>query len=190
MEVILQVLIGIGLSATCGFRIFVPLLVAGLAGMNGYLEFSSGFDWIASYPAVIIFGVATLIEIIAYFIPYIDNLLNAVSLPISIIAGIILTASVITDIHPILQWSLAIIAGGGVATVTSLVSNGTHAASTALSGGVANPAVSAAESGVSMITAVLAIVLPVLVVLLLILLVVVAVRLLRKYRERKNRPAS
>lgn len=190
MELLLQILIGVGLAATCGYRIFVPLLVMGIAGLSGYLTLSPGFEWIAGYPAVIIFGIATIIEICAYFIPYVDNLLNKISIPASIIAGIIVTASVITDINPILQWSLAIIAGGGIAAVTSLISNGVHDTSTVVTLGVANPVVSTIESVSSVIAAILAIAVPVLAFILLVLLIAVTVRTLQKLKKRKNTPAA
>lgn len=190
MELVLQIIIGIGLAATCGFRVFVPLLVMSIAGLSGYLQLGTGFEWIASYPALIVFGIATLIEIAAYFFPYVDNVLNAVSIPAAIIAGVIVTASVITDINPILQWSLAIIAGGGAATATSLISNGTHLASTAVSGGAANPAVSTVESAAAVVTAILSIVVPVLAFVLLILLIVIAFRTLRRMKRKKSTPVA
>lgn len=189
MEILLQILIGVALSATCGFRVFVPLLVMGIANISGYLTLSSGFEWIGSYPAVIVFAVATAVEITAYFFPYIDNVLNTISIPVSIVAGIIVTASVITGIDPILQWSLAIIVGGGVATATSLVSSGVHGVSTVVSGGAANPIVSTVESAGSVITAVLAVAVPVLAVVLLILLIVLVLLSLRKFRK-KNAPEA
>jgi hypothetical protein len=99
-------------GGTCGFRIFVPLLIMGIANVSGYLNLTDGFAWIASYPALIVFSVATVLEVIAYFFPYVDNLLNAISTPASVIAGIMVTAAVMTDVSPILQWTMAIIAGG------------------------------------------------------------------------------
>ncbi len=186
MEILLQILIGVGLAATCGFRIFVPLLVMGIAGLGGYLNLASGFDWIASYPAVIIFAVATVIEIAAYFIPYVDNLLDSISIPASVVAGIVVAASVITDMHPLLRWTLAVIAGGGVAALTSLISNGTHGLSTVVSGGAANPAVSGGETAFSVIAAILSIVVPVLAILLIVMVLIIAFRLLRRWKRRRE----
>jgi hypothetical protein len=146
----------------------------GIAGISGYLNLSSGFDWIASYPAMIVFGIATVFEVVAYFFPYIDNLLNTISTPFSVLAGIIVSAAVITDISPFLQWTLAIIAGGGAASATSLISNGT----------ITNPVISAVESVISVILPILAIAMPVLAFILLILLVVAIYRLLLKLRSK------
>ncbi len=187
MEIALNILIGIGLAATCGFRVFVPLLVMGAANKVGYLELSQGFTWIGSYPAVIIFGIATVVEITAYFIPYVDNLLNTISIPISAVAGIVVAAAVITDMSPILQWTLAIIAGGGAASVTSLISNGAHNTSTVFSAGVANPVVSAGETVISIVMAVLSIIVPIFAVLLIIMMIILVSRMVRRFRDRRFR---
>lgn len=96
MEIALSLLMGVGLSATSGFRVFVPLLIMSIASLSGYLELSFGFDWIGSYPALVIFLAATVVEILAYFVPYVDNALSVISSPVSVIAGIIITASVVT----------------------------------------------------------------------------------------------
>lgn len=184
MEILLNVLIGIGLAATCGFRIFVPLLIMGIANVSGYLNLTDGFAWIASYPALIVFSVATVLEVIAYFFPYVDNLLNAISTPASVIAGIMVTAAVMTDVSPILQWTMAIIAGGGAATTTSMISNGTHHASTVVSAGITNPIISAVESIISVIIPILTIALPLLAFVLLVLFVVFIYQLMMKLKNK------
>lgn len=188
MEIALNALIGIGLAATCGFRVFVPLLALGVAGMFGYVNLGSGFQWIATYPAIVALSVATLAEVLAYFFPYVDNLLVTVSSPLSIMAGVMAMAAVMTDVSPALQWSLAIIAGGGAATASSLVSNGVHHSSTVVSGGIANPLVSAVESVMSVIMSILSILVPILAVLLLVITVVLIYKFIRKIRTRFKTP--
>lgn len=184
MEIAINVLIGIGLAATCGFRVFVPLLALGVAGMFGYVNLGSGFQWIATYPAIVALSVATLAEVLAYFFPYVDNLLVTVSSPLSIMAGVMAMAAVMTDVSPAVQWSLAIIAGGGAATASSLVSNGVHHSSTAVSGGLANPLVSAVESVMSVVMSILSILAPILAILLLVITVVFIYRFIRKIWTR------
>ena len=182
MEIVLDILIGVGLAATCGFRVFVPFFVLGIAGLSGYLDLGQGFQWIGTWPAVLAFGVATVLEILAYIFPYVDNLLKTASIPIGVVAGVLATAAVITDVHPLLQWSMALIAGGGVAAATGVASSGLHYGVTAVSAGTANPAVSTAESAGSVATAVLAVVVPLVTVLLLLLAVVLVVRHRRRSR--------
>ncbi len=162
MAIVFNILIGVVLAATCGFRIFVPLLVMGIAARAGYLDLGTGFQWIGTSPAIIVLAAATLAEALAYFIPYVDNLLVSLSAPISVLAGVLVTAAVMTDMNPLLQWSLALIAGGGAAAATSAVSNGLHHSSTAVSGGIINPVVSTIESVLAVITSILAVAAPLL----------------------------
>src|SRR5262245_3492486 len=120
MEMFLSVLIGLGLSAACGFRVFIPLLVMSLASRSdvGHLVLGDGFAWIGSDAALIAFGAATVLEIAGYYIPWVDNLLDAVATPTAIIAGILVTASAMTtDVSPMLKWTLAVLAGGGTTAV-------------------------------------------------------------------------
>ena|ERR1051326_1680364 len=184
MEILLSVCIGIGLSAACGFRVFVPLLVMSIAAMSGHLTLAKGFDWIGSYPALIAFSVATVLEIGAYYIPWLDNLLDTIATPAAIVAGTIVTASLVTGTSPFLKWALAIIAGGGVAGVvqgTTVVARGASLAST---GGLANPLLATAELGGSVLTSVLALLFPLIVAITLIILFVVFGRKLFRRPEK------
>jgi len=190
LQIILQVFLGTALAAVCGYRIFVPLLVMGIAGLAGYMQFAEGFQWISSYPAVIIFGVATILEIAAYFIPHVDNFLNAISLPAGVVAGVIVAASVITDMDPMFKWTLAIIAGGGAATLTALLSSGVHQGSTAVSAGFANPVVSTVESVGTVAASVLSIAVPVLSVVFVLVLVIVSFVIFRILKRRKKGKAA
>jgi hypothetical protein len=184
MDVVMNVLIGMGLAATCGFRVFVPFLVLGIAGLGGYLPLRPGFQWIASYPALIVFGVATLLEVLAYFFPWVDNILATVSVPVSAIAGVVLTAAVMTDVSPVLQWALAIIAGGGAATASGVLSSGVHHSSTLVSAGTVNPVISALESVGTVLIAIMAIVAPILAILLIILAFLALYRIFHRVRRR------
>src|SRR2546423_1350380 len=115
METLLSLLIGIGLSAACGFRVFVPLLILSIASLTGHVTLASSFAWLGSYPALIAFAVATCLEIAAYYVPWIDNLLDSIATPAAVVAGTIITASLVAHLDPFLRWTLAVIAGGGVA---------------------------------------------------------------------------
>ncbi len=180
LEILLTVLMGIGLSAASGFRIFVPFLVVSIASLTGNLTLADSFSWIGTVPAVITFGVATILEIGGYFIPWVDNLLDTVASPAAVIAGIILTASVILGMSPLIKWTLAIIAGGGVAATVQTLTGTTRAASTATTGGIANPVVSSAELGGSVILAAFAIFLPAVAGIIVIFLLFWTVRIIKK----------
>lgn len=176
MEELLGLFIGIGLSATCGFRIFVPLLGMSIAHHAGALSFSSGFDWIGSWPATITFGVAMVIEIAGYYIPWVDNLLDTIATPAAIVAGTIVTASMVGDVSPFLRWSLAIIAGGGIAGIIQGSSVLVRGASTVSTAGLANPLVSTGELAASILGTMISLILPTVAVILVVLLLTYLLR--------------
>ena len=90
------------MSAACGFRVFVPLVVMSIAALTGHLTLAHGFEWVGSYPALVAFAVATCVEIAGYYVPWIDNLLDTIATPAAIIAGTLMTASLVTDLSPFL----------------------------------------------------------------------------------------
>ena len=148
----MSILIGIALSATCGFRVFVPLLAVNIGTRakdsdgQPLIELAAGFDWLSSDIAMMIFLVAAIFEIGGYYIPWIDNLLDSVASPAAIIAGTLITASFITGMDTWLQWLLALIAGGGVAGAVQATTVVTRASSTVTTGGLGNPIVSSVET--------------------------------------------
>lgn len=181
MEGLFALLIGIGLSAACGFRVFVPLLVMSLAAQTGHLELAEGFNWVATPLAAGALGVATVLEIAAYTVPWIDNLLDSVATPAAIVAGILVTAAVLPGMSPFSRWSLAVIAGGGTAGIIQASTVLARATSSTATGGLANPLLSAAEAGGSLLFSVLAVLLPLVAALLFLFLLF---RVLRKIYRR------
>src|SRR5687767_4903866 len=161
MEPLLSLLVGIGLSAACGFRVFVPLLVTSIAAHSGHLTLASGFQWIGSETALVAFTVATILEITAYYVPWLDNALDSLATPAAIVAGTIITASMVGNVSPFLKWSLAVIAGGGAAALVQGATVLTRGASTAVTGGLANPLFATIELGGSLLGSILAILVPV-----------------------------
>ncbi len=185
MEILLSILIGISLSATTGFRLFIPLLVLSGCSLAGWVELSPNFAWIGTYPAFAALSVAAVLETAAYFFPYIDNLLGAAATPVKIIAGMLITASVMVEMPPMLTWTLAIILGGGSALGGSVISNTAHAGSTAATGGFANPFLSIFESVAAFILSILSIIVPVIAIAVLIILTVLVVKIYRRLRRKR-----
>ena len=152
MEAILSIMMGVALSATCGFRVFVPLLAVNIGtraqDANGQplIELAGGFDWLSSDIALMVFVVATLFEIGGYYIPWIDNLLDTIASPASVVAGTVITASFITGMDPWLQWLLGVIAGGGAAGAVQATTVVARAGSTVTTGGLGNPIVASVET--------------------------------------------
>ncbi|MFA9480170.1 DUF4126 domain-containing protein [Phycisphaerales bacterium AB-hyl4] len=186
-EMLMGLAIGIGLAAACGFRVFVPLLIMSIGVRADYLNVASNMEWVGSTPALLAFATATALEIAAYYVPWVDNALDSITTPTAIVAGTFASASMITGMDPMLQWSVAAIAGGGAAGAVQIATVATRATSTATTAGFGNPVVSTAEAGAATGVALLAIVVPVLVVVFLVLMFAFAARAM--FRRRKHVPA-
>ncbi len=172
----LSIAIGLGLAAACGFRIFVPLLIISVAARGGHLELADSFQWMASGPALIAFGSATALEIAAYYVPFFDNLLDTVATPSAVVAGIIATASQVTDLDPFLGWSVAIIGGGGAAGVVQGLTAVARSFSSLATAGFGNPLLATAEAGASVVMTALSILVPLAAVFGVLILSMVAVK--------------
>ena len=191
-QIILSVMAGVGLSAACGFRIFIPPLIIAIAAKAGHVNLGTEFAWMGSDIALVAFGLAAVLEVGAYYIPWLDNALDTIAAPVAVVAGTITSAAVFGDMSPWLKWTLAAIAGGGAAGAVQITTTVTRGASSAITGGMGNWAVSTAEGIGSIFTAVLAIVIPVLVFSLFVLFVGFLVwknpaKLYRSWRARKDR---
>ncbi|MFN8575051.1 MAG: DUF4126 domain-containing protein [Gemmatimonadaceae bacterium] len=163
---VIAVALGLGLAAAAGFRVFVPLLVIGVASRVGYLHLADSYNWLASSPALVALGIATVLEVVAYYIPWLDHALDVVATPAAVVAGMVASASVLTDMPPMIKWLVPIIGGGGIAGLVQGATVLTRLKSTALTGGLANPVISTAELVGAVATACLALFVPVLALLL------------------------
>lgn len=190
LEMITAVLVGIGLSAACGFRVFVPLLGASIAAHGGYLELSPEFAWLGSQPALLALALATILEIVAYSVPFIDHVMDAITSPSAVIAGTLLMASQLGEISPFLRWSLAIIAGGGAAGLVQAGSVMARSSATLLTGGFGNMAVAFLELTGSVVMTLLAMFVPLLAVVCLVVGLLLLVRLVRMRGKRTRLTAS
>ncbi len=162
METALGIIIGIGLSAACGFRVFVPLLIMNLAALSGQLHLPENFSWIGSTYATMAFGSATVVEIIGYYVPGVDHLLDVIATPAAVVAGTLTTASMAVDLPPFLKWTLALIAGGGIAGLVQGSTVALRAKSSMATAGAGNPFFATFELAGAIFIAVLAIMVPVL----------------------------
>lgn len=189
-EILLTILMGIGLSAASGFRIFIPLLVVSIASFTGNLDLADSFSWIGTLPALITFSIATVFEIAGYYIPWVDNILDTITSPMAVVAGAVLMASVVTDISPLFKWTLAIIAGGGIAGTIQALTGVTRVTSSLTTGGLGNPAVSTVESGSSITLSAIAIFIPLIAGIIVIALLVWATKILISRFTAKSKTSS
>lgn len=184
METALALCLGLGLAAACGFRVFVPPLVIAVAARAGYLHLAGSWEWMASTPALIVFGTATLLEVLAYAVPFLDNTLDAVATPAAVVAGTVVAASQLTDVNPMVGWTVALVAGGGAAGIVQGLTTVARGISTLATGGFGNPILSIAELGGSLLLTVLAITLPFLAAAAVLVLLFVAAKRLLGRRPR------
>ncbi len=178
METFTSILVGLGLAAACGFRVFVPLLIAGLAARFGGMNVAPGFHWLAGTPALVAFAVATGVEIVGYYVPWIDNLLDALAAPVAVVAGMLLMASTLVDCGPFLHWTLAVLAGGGTAAVFQGLTTVARQVSSISTGGLGNPVLATVEGGSSALLAVLAVTVPIAALVMIALLLLLILKLL------------
>ena len=187
--------IGIGLAAASGFRVFLPMFAVSLASYMGWIPMNENFAWLSGLPTLITTGIATVVEVLAYYIPYVDHLLDTLSVPLATVAGSVLFASQFADIGTFPQWALALIAGGGTAAAISSGFAGTRAASTATTGGLGNSVVATTETAGAGIMSFLAIAAPIIAaiaaVILIIVVIVLGRKLWNKFRNyNSNRPSK
>ena len=176
LGILVEIALGVGLAAATGLRAFLPLLVAAVAARAGFIHLGQGFQWLQATPALITLGTATLIEGVAYFIPGVDHLLDLLSGPAAVAAGIVVSASVMTNVPPSIMWPVAIIAGGGVAGLTKGGAALVRAKTGIATAGLGNPVVSTAETVGATTISILAIAAPILCVILVLALLFWAMR--------------
>ena len=184
METILGLCIGIGLSAACGFRVFVPLLVMSVATLAGLFEPSQGFEWLAMPSVCLALAIATIFEIAAYYVPWVDNVLDTVATPAAMIAGTLTTMAVSSgEMSQFAGWASAIIVGGGTAGAVQLNTVALRAVSTATTGGLGNFVIATGEWIGAILLSILAMLLPVFVAILVMVGIVFAIRWIQKKRQ-------
>lgn len=177
-DLFVPVALGLGLAAATGFRVFLPMLVMSAAAYAGYLPLGQSFAWLGTPSALIMLAIAALAEILAYYIPGVDNLLDTLATPAAFAAGTLVAAAVITDLPPMLKWTTAVIAGGGVAGLTQSVTAVLRAKSTLFTGGLGNPVIATAEFGGALLVSLLALAAPLIAVVLVALFLWLAFRLI------------
>jgi hypothetical protein len=162
VDAFLGIPVGLTLSTAAGLRVFIPLLLTGLAARAGYLTLTPSMAWIGSDAALLAFATATVLEVCAYYAPWLDNLLDTIATPAAITAGVITTAAVTPELSPLLRWTLAIVAGGSAAGLVQVSTALLRLKSSGLTAGVGNPVVATGELVGSLGLSILALLAPLL----------------------------
>jgi len=175
IEVATALGLGVALAAAAGMRVFVPLFVLGASARLGWVPLAIDFEWLATNVGLATLAVAVVLEVGAYYLPWVDNLLDMATGPLALISGFTAFAAVTTELPPEFRWGLAVVAGGGTAGVVQGLTSLTRLKSTAMTAGLANPLVATLELFGSLTTSVLAVVAPV-IALVLIVVIVLGIR--------------
>ena len=189
-DLALPIVLGIALAAATGFRVFLPMLIVSGAAYTGHLQLDNSFAWLGTSSALTMLSVAALAEVLAYYVPLVDNLLDALATPAAFIAGTLVSAAVMTDVPPMVKWTAAVIAGGGVAGLTQGLTGILRAHSTVLTGGLGNSIIATAELGGAVLISFLALVAPAAAIALVMLFLLVAIRLVRRLFRGAKSPDS
>ena len=185
-DLALSIVLGVALAAATGFRVFLPMLIVSGAAYTGHLHLDDSFAWLGTPSALIMLSVAAVAEVLAYYIPIVDNLLDTVATPAAFVAGTIVSAAVMIDAPPMVKWTAAVIAGGGIAGLTQGMTGILRAHSTVLTGGLGNPIIATAELGAAALISFLALAAPTIAIALVVVFLVVALRLVRRRFRRAN----
>lgn len=190
METLLGIPIGLALSTAAGLRVFVPLLITSVAARSGYVTLTTGMTWLGSDAALAAFATALVVEVSAYYVPWLDNVLDTIATPIATTAGIIAMAAVTPELPPLLRWTLAVVAGGGAAGLAHVSTSLVRLKSTALTVGAGNPVVATGELVGSVILSLLGLLAPLLAAAAVVVLAAVLVhRVSRRLHRRRITPA-
>lgn len=186
-DLALSIVLGVALAAATGFRVFLPMLIVSGAAYTGHLHLDDSFAWLGTLSALIMLSVAAVVEILAYYIPVVDNLLDVVATPAAFVAGTVVSAAVMIDAPPMMKWTAAVIAGGGVAGLTQGLTGILRAHSTVLTGGLGNSVISTLQLGGAVLISFLALAAPTIAIALVVVFLVVALRLVRRrFRGAKS----
>jgi len=183
-----QVAMGIGLAASAGLRAFLPLLVISIAGKVGWVPLADRFEWLATWPAVIVFGVAVVMELLSDKIPLIDNLLDTLQVWIKPVVGALLAVAVLTELEPLPATVLGIMAGASSAGIVHIVKAKARLLSSALTAGIGNPILSLIEDAVALIGSVLSVIVPFLIVVVVALAIIGIYVAVRRFALPATRP--
>jgi Domain of unknown function (DUF4126) len=186
-ESLVSIGVGLALAAAAGFRVFVPLLALSLAARGDFIQLSPSFAWLASTPASVALGTAMVLEIAAYYVPFFDNVLDTLAAPVAVLAGIVASASLLTDLPPWLQYTIAVIGAGGTAGAVHASTSLLRLKSSAVTAGLGNPVIATLELIGSVLIAGIALLAPLIALVVAVLIVVLVARRVSPKRVARRR---
>ena len=181
---ILAALMGLSLASASGFRVFLPPFLLSIAVRTDTLVnldlSDTSFAIFDSNAAVLILGIACLAEFAAYYVPWLDNLLDTIATPAAVLSGVGMSSMVLVGTDPIMQWSFAIIAGGGSAGIIQLTTVAIRGLSSTLTLGFGNSFVASGENIASVVLTIAALLAPLIAAIFAIIIIFLLVRQVTK----------
>ena len=188
VTIVMATLMGISLAAASGFRVFLPPFLLSLAARFDVIWFldidlvGTQFEFFTSTLAIVVLGIATIAEFVGFYAPWVDNALDSIATPAAIVAGVSMTAIVLEGSDPVVQWAVAIIAGGGVAATIQAATVTTRSLSSTFTFGLGNSTVATGENVASIALTLIAILIP----FISAFVVILVVALLFRVKRRRN----
>jgi hypothetical protein len=169
--------LAVALSAVSGLRALLPILLTGLVARAGWVDLGPTFEFLSGNRALIIFGVAALLEIAGDKIPALDHALDTVHSFLRPLSGSLLAAAALSRVtDPTHALVGGIVLGAPTALVPHAVKSTARIASTVFTGGLANPFLSILEDVLAVVLFILAVVVPILAAVTVIVLMVLLAR--------------
>ena len=196
LGILFALCIGVAISAACGFRVFLPILIIGILQRFGSewglpLNVPESLSWAGNGFILLGLGIATILEITAFYIPWLDSLLDTISAPMAVIAGTVLTYCVLDDASSdTSRILLSLIGGGGSAGVVAGTTALARSASTVLTAGLGNNVIATTENGLSIFSVILALVFPILGVIFLAIFLIVIIKIISHLRKKKKQHSA
>ena len=181
---ILAALMGLSLASASGFRVFLPPFLLSIAVRTDTLVnldlSDTSFAIFDSNAAVLVLGIACLAEFAAYYVPWLDNLLDTIATPAAVLSGVGMSSMVLVGTDPIMQWSFAIIAGGGSAGIIQLTTVAIRGLSSTFTLGFGNSFVASGENIASVVLTIAALLAPLIAAIFAIIIILLLVRQVTK----------
>lgn len=183
----MDILAAFGLSASAGLNAYIPLLVVSLlARFTNLINLSEPWQALESWWIIGLLVILSLVEFFADKFPAVNHVNDIIQTFIRPTAGAILfaaSATVITEIHPVISIAAGLLVAGTVHAIKSVV---IRPAVTATTAGAANVPVSMLEDAISTILSVLSIVLPIIMGIVLLTLAVLLIWWLVRRKAKKK----
>ncbi|HEU0014834.1 MAG TPA: DUF4126 domain-containing protein [Longimicrobium sp.] len=187
MDALSAVAFGVVLAACAGLRAFLPVFSASLAARVMELPLPDYLAWLDRADTLVLFGAATLLEVLGDKVPFVDHLLDSVQVAVKPVLGVVAAIPFLYQLSPEYAAALGIAMGAPLALGVHATKATVRVGSTATTGGLGNPVLSVLEDVAAAGAVVLAFIAPVLALVLTVVLLAWLVRLALRLRRLTRR---